>query len=222
VTDEPKKTYSFKDLVGGVLTTDLKFGNEDNSREPIKVEFSYHDAEGKLWMVEALGYREPGVRISDHVTVNVDLSPQPAGPFNPDLIIGPPASVYHGPCSVCGYEQSICALYKPIDVDTSAATAWKSVSGNDAPNMSEWAPPTGAVEGAAHMIENWRNWGACKDLPIVSVPLSDLYYGPCSVCGDTTSWACSDCKIDTSVSVYVCDKGACQRAHERTHKAVQE
>jgi hypothetical protein len=76
--------------------------------------------------------------------------------------------------------------------------------------------------GAAHMIENWRNWGACKDLPIVSVPLSDLYYGPCSVCGDTTCRACSDCKIDTSVSVYVCDKGACQRAHERTHKAAQE
>ena len=199
MTDEPKKTYSFKDLVGGVLTTDLRFGDEDNSREPIKVEFSYHDAEGKLWMVEALGYREPGVRISDHVTVNVDLSPQ----SNPDLIIG------------------------KYDVDTSAATAWKSVSGNDAPNMSEWAPPTGAVEGAAHMIENWRNWGACKDLPIVSVPLSDLYrervyYGPCSVCGDTTVWACSDCKLDTSVSVYVCDKGACQRAHERTHKAAQE
>jgi hypothetical protein len=203
VTDEPKKTYSFKDLVGGVLTTDLKFGNEDNSREPIKVEFSYHDAEGKLWMVEALGYREPGVRISDHVTVNVDLSPQPTGPFNPDLIIG------------------------KYDVDTSAATVWKSGPDNDTPSTSERTQPTGAVEGAAHMIENWRNWGVCKDLPIVSVPLSDLYrervyYGPCSVCGDTTCRACSDCKIDTSVSMYVCDKGACQRAHERTHKAAQE
>jgi hypothetical protein len=144
---EENKTYSFKDLVGSVKLVELSFGNQpDDLREPVRVEFGYHDAEGKLWLVEATGTREPAVKLSDVVDVKVGpmtAVPQPA--FNPDLVIGE-----------------------------------------------------------------------------VSYTDGRVYYGPCSVCGDTTSWACSDCKIDTSVSVYVCGKGACQRAHERTHKEPQQ
>jgi predicted RNA-binding Zn-ribbon protein involved in translation (DUF1610 family) len=66
------------------------------------------------------------------------------------------------------------------------------------------------------------DWMMLDDAPPEPEPEpDDVYYGPCSVCGDTTSWACSVCG-GTGVSVYVCDKGACQRAHERTHKAEEE
>ena len=48
------------------------------------------------------------------------------------------------------------------------------------------------------------------------------YYGECCVCTALTEFACSDCRIDTGRSVYVCNYGACQRAHERTHKETSE
>lgn len=38
--------------------------------------------------------------------------------------------------------------------------------------------------------------------------------GPCTVCGIGTRWACSDCKIDTSTSVYVCSRRACREKHD--------
>jgi hypothetical protein len=47
----------------------------------------------------------------------------------------------------------------------------------------------------------------------------EVTYATCTVCGVViTPFACSDCKIDTGVSVHVCSSSSCQRAHERTHK----
>ena len=43
-------------------------------------------------------------------------------------------------------------------------------------------------------------------------------YLPCEICSDYTPYACSDCAIDGHGAIHVCSKGACQRAHERTHK----
>jgi len=36
----------------------------------------------------------------------------------------------------------------------------------------------------------------------------------CTVCGDETTLACSDCQIDLRTTVYVCAKTVCQRRHE--------
>ena len=38
----------------------------------------------------------------------------------------------------------------------------------------------------------------------------------CTVCGERTDWACSDCAIDSGgrKTVYVCNKTACRDAHE--------
>lgn len=36
----------------------------------------------------------------------------------------------------------------------------------------------------------------------------------CTVCGDKTLWACSDCQIDLRTTVYVCEKPACRDEHE--------
>src|SRR5690349_5759542 len=36
----------------------------------------------------------------------------------------------------------------------------------------------------------------------------------CSVCGDATDLACSDCRIDFQTSVYVCRKPECRDQHE--------
>lgn len=43
----------------------------------------------------------------------------------------------------------------------------------------------------------------------------------CVVCGTPTIYACSDCRIDTSKSVHVCEKVECQRQHETAHKGAQ-
>ena len=37
---------------------------------------------------------------------------------------------------------------------------------------------------------------------------------PCSICGELTVWACSDCQINTGKTVNVCNKSACRDAHE--------
>ena len=39
-------------------------------------------------------------------------------------------------------------------------------------------------------------------------------YLPCHVCGEETSMACSDCRIDFGVSIHVCAKRECRTAHE--------
>ena len=44
------------------------------------------------------------------------------------------------------------------------------------------------------------------------------HYASCEICADSTPFACSDCAIDGHGAVHVCSKGACIRAHERTHK----
>jgi predicted RNA-binding Zn-ribbon protein involved in translation (DUF1610 family) len=46
--------------------------------------------------------------------------------------------------------------------------------------------------------------------------------GPCVICGKVTYWACSDCRIDTQTTVYVCNKTECRDEHEKvcTHKSV--
>jgi hypothetical protein len=36
----------------------------------------------------------------------------------------------------------------------------------------------------------------------------------CHVCGNTTQMACSDCRIDLGVTIYVCAKTACRDTHE--------
>jgi len=38
---------------------------------------------------------------------------------------------------------------------------------------------------------------------------------PCEICGTPTIYACSDCKIDTGVSVHVCEKTFCQTQHDK-------
>lgn len=42
---------------------------------------------------------------------------------------------------------------------------------------------------------------------------------PCVICGESTIYACSDCAIDNGgkKSVHVCEKGECQRKHEKLH-----
>jgi len=41
------------------------------------------------------------------------------------------------------------------------------------------------------------------------------YAGACSVCGEVTDMACSDCRIDFQKTVYVCRKTACRDTHEQ-------
>lgn len=36
----------------------------------------------------------------------------------------------------------------------------------------------------------------------------------CHVCGANTLWACSDCRIDFGVTIYVCNTKGCHNAHE--------
>ncbi len=38
--------------------------------------------------------------------------------------------------------------------------------------------------------------------------------GNCVVCGELTDWACSDCRIDTQETVWVCNKSVCRDKHE--------
>jgi hypothetical protein len=40
---------------------------------------------------------------------------------------------------------------------------------------------------------------------------------PCVVCGVMTVLACSDCAIDSGVSVHVCNRVECRKAHESLH-----
>jgi len=37
----------------------------------------------------------------------------------------------------------------------------------------------------------------------------------CTICGDQTLLACSDCRIDFQTTVYVCKKSDCRDEHER-------
>lgn len=46
--------------------------------------------------------------------------------------------------------------------------------------------------------------------------------GSCSVCGEQTDLACSDCKIDNGEIVYVCQKTACRDKHEADRKCNPE
>lgn len=36
----------------------------------------------------------------------------------------------------------------------------------------------------------------------------------CHICGQQTLMACSDCRIDFGISIYVCNKPECQKKHE--------
>lgn len=38
---------------------------------------------------------------------------------------------------------------------------------------------------------------------------------PCMICGEQTIWACSDCAIETSKRVHICQKTSCRDEHER-------
>lgn len=41
---------------------------------------------------------------------------------------------------------------------------------------------------------------------------------PCSVCGQPTDLACSDCAIETGRTVHVCKRSECRDQHEKRHK----
>jgi hypothetical protein len=41
---------------------------------------------------------------------------------------------------------------------------------------------------------------------------------PCSVCNSPTPLACSDCRIDTEKSIFVCSKSECRDKHELGHE----
>lgn len=41
----------------------------------------------------------------------------------------------------------------------------------------------------------------------------------CHICGTQTLYACSDCRIDFGVSIYVCTSSACRTAHESKHRS---
>lgn len=43
---------------------------------------------------------------------------------------------------------------------------------------------------------------------------------PCTVCGERTSYCCSDCAIDGAGKVYVCITDACRAEHEKKHTDV--
>jgi hypothetical protein len=38
--------------------------------------------------------------------------------------------------------------------------------------------------------------------------------GACSICGQETSFACSDCKMDRHETIYVCESADCRDQHE--------
>src|SRR5271157_1585780 len=46
--------------------------------------------------------------------------------------------------------------------------------------------------------------------------------GNCVVCDNITEWACSDCRIDTQTTVWVCNRTKCRDEHEKvcTHQSV--
>jgi hypothetical protein len=164
VTEE-NKTYSFKDIAGSIKLTELTFGKQpDDNREPVHVEFGYKDKDGKWWLVEATGTREPAVRLQDIVDVRVDLTPVP------------PTGTVEGVAHI---------------VEVGGMGEWE-------PRYDEWEPP---VPGAARWPPSVRQ---------------------CTICNHTTVLACSDCKIDTGTTVYVCPHPECRRAHERTHKAKKD
>jgi hypothetical protein len=43
---------------------------------------------------------------------------------------------------------------------------------------------------------------------------------PCSVCGDPTALACSDCAIDSggNKTVHICGKKECRLEHDKVHE----
>jgi hypothetical protein len=135
-------------------------------------------------------------------------------PLQPCVVCGARTPVY---CLECGAMTHVClsndcqrAHARNKHNAAGMATGEWVRSDSVAPTLQTMGEPQTAAEVSA--------------MPRVTnkIDFSDFaYYGPCSVCGAVTSWTCSDCG-DTGVSVYICDKSACQRAHERTHKAVQE
>jgi hypothetical protein len=52
-------------------------------------------------------------------------------------------------------------------------------------------------------------------------PRMSMTVQPCAVCGARTPVYCLECD-NPGARIHVCDKSACQHAHERTHKAEEE
>lgn len=204
MTDEPRRAYGFKDVVGSVKATVLQGDKEaNNRREPIKVEFSYHDADGKLWLVEALGYREPGI------VVNVSLEANRAQAFDPNMLI------VTKPCAVCGERTSVYCLQC-----AAGTTAMTHVCLRD---TCQRAHARNRHNAAGMATGEWtRSDSVAPPEEVPAAPTDKIGDGQCCICAALTEFACSDCQIYTEHGVYVCNYGTCQRAHECAHKETSE
>lgn len=66
---------------------------------------------------------------------------------------------------------------------------------------------------------NWKQPSEGEPSPssVAEQPQPNVKGGPCSVCGETTEWACADCKIDKRFTVWLCHRRECREKHEASN-----
>jgi hypothetical protein len=64
--------------------------------------------------------------------------------------------------------------------------------------------------------DEWRRFDDDVRARVAAALNSGTQTAPCTVCGQSTEWACSDCRIDTGRSVHVCNSKICRDKHETT------